>query len=499
MRFSKVILLIIFLFGIFSVFKAPGDPDFGWHYKYGEYIAQHGKILRQNTFSYTFTDYEWANSYWISQVTMYITHRYLEHLIAGLLFVGILSASAIFYVRTLSKKISSSVFLTAVSVLLLFMEFSGSGITGRPMYFSTLFFMLLVVLLFGDFEETSTKPHRFVKLLVLPVLFLIWANAHADFVLGLFILGLYVGSKVVDNVKGDIRAVLMRSGPFIFVGILSVAVTLINPYGLGLWQTLIKESHPYQFSYISEWVPAGTDNIYYFVVYCAVLGLLVSALIGARHKLPSWYVLALGFFCIASVRSQYFFRIAIVLGIPAFITFWSGSLVDLKNAFPPSLINKFKAGFLAFLALSTLVISTVFLTDVSQCVNPDYWTEKQEYPKEALDFALSNNIKGNVFNYYGWGGYMIWKYPQVKTFVDGRMPSWREGNKSVFEDYIKVVNAPKKNLKILADYGVSWILYPTDSELVKFLKTPNSGWKEVYSNEFSSVFVETTKFDIMNP
>ena len=244
---------------------------------------------------------------------------------------------------------------------------------------------------------------------------------------------------------------------------------------------------------------ASTDNIYYFIVYCAVLGLLVFAFIGARYKLPAWYILALGFFCIASVRSQYFFRIAIILGIPAFITFWSDPLVDLKNVFSPSLINKFKTGFLAFLVLSTLVISTVFLTDVSQCVNPDYWTEKQEYPKEALDFALSNNIKGNVFNYYGWGGYMIWKYPQVKTFVDGRMPSWREGNKSVFEDYMKVVDAPKKNIKILADYGVSWILYPTDSELIKFLKTPNSGWGEVYSNDFSSIFVETTKFDIMSP
>ena len=246
MRFSKVILLIIFLFGIFSVFKAPGDPDFGWHYKYGEYIAQHGKILRQNTFSYTFTDYEWANSYWISQVTMYITHRYLGHLIAGLLFAGILSASAILYVKAVSKNSQPIILLTAMSTLLLFLEFSGSGITSRPMYFSTLFLMFLVVILF--------RSDDMGRLWLLPPMLLIWANVHADFVLGLFILGLYVGSKVIDNVKGGTRAVLTRSGSFILVGILSVAVTLINPYGPGLWQTLIKESHPYQFSYISEWV-----------------------------------------------------------------------------------------------------------------------------------------------------------------------------------------------------------------------------------------------------
>lgn len=514
--YAKIIIALTFLFGIFSVFKAPGDPDFGWHYKYGEYIAQHGRILRENIYSYTFPDYQWANSYWISQVAMYLTHQYLGHLIAGLLFAGILSASAIIYVKAVAKNSQPVILLTTLSAMLLFVEFSGSGITGRPMYFSTLFLMFLVAILFAD----SGK-----KLLVLPLLFLLWANAHADFVLGLFIFGLYIMDKCVPaGVAGIFEGLLnpalkkirgcfwrgeaertdsgdrgrgsaLVSVPKKFLPhllVLSFLVTLINPYGIGLWQTLIKESHPYQFSYISEWVPASTDNIYYFIVYCATLGLMVSALIGARYKLPTWYILALGFFCIVSVRSQYFFRIAVILGIPAFITFWSSPLVDLKNALSPSLIKKVKASFLVFLALSTLIISSIFLTEASQCIKPSYWVEKQEYPKEALDFALANNIQGNVFNYYGWGGYIIWQYPQIKTFVDGRMPSWREGTKSVFEDYIKVVNTPKNNLKILDDYGVSWIVYPTDSEFVKFLKTPNSGWKEVYASEVTSLFIRNS-------
>ncbi|PIS22140.1 hypothetical protein COT50_03560 [candidate division WWE3 bacterium CG08_land_8_20_14_0_20_41_10] len=513
--YAKIIIVLTFLFGVFSVFKAPGDPDFGWHYKYGEYIAQHGRILRENVYSYTFTNYQWANSYWISQVAIYLTHHYLGHLIAGLLFAGILSASVIFYVKAVSKNSQPIIVLTTLSALLLFVEFSGSGVTGRPMYFSTLFLMFLVAVLFGDFGK---------KLLVLPLLFLLWANTHADFVLGLFILSLYVvengglavrlkgllnlaqkkwirslrrgeaerAESVGRSQKNALASVPAKRTSNLFlviIGITSLAVTLINPYGFGLWQTLLKESHPYQFSYISEWVPASTDNVYYFIVYCATLGLTVSAFIGARHKLPTWYILALGFFCIASVRAQYFFRIAVILGIPAFILFWSNPLADLKNALSPSLTKKFKVSFLVFLASSALIISTIFLTDASQCVKPNYWIEKQAYPKEALDFALANNIEGNVFNYYGWGGYMIWQYPQIKTFVDGRMASWREGNTSVFEDYIKIVNTPKKNLKILGDYGIGWIVYPTDSEFVKFLKTPNSGWEEVFTSDASTLFI----------
>jgi len=483
------VLALLFVFGILCVFKAPGDPDFGWHYKYGEYIVQHGKILRQNTFSYTFTDYKWANSYWVSQVVLYLTHYYLGSLVAGLLFAATLSASTVFYVKAVSKNSRSTILLPVLSAILLFIEFSDNGVTNRPMFFSTLFLMFLVVILFNDFRETSTKPPNPAKLLVLPVLFLIWANAHADFILGLLVLGLYVIDRMImTRVPQPPQEWAVRSGTrseeavasrllLCMVGLLSIAVTLINPYGFGLWQTLLKESYPYQFSHISEWIPVNTNNLYYFIVYCTALGLIVSALIGAHRRLPSWYILALGAFCIASVRSQYFLRIAVIVGIPAFIAFWGNPLLNLRNTLSANLVKKIKAGLVALLALSTLSISTVFLTDV-----------EQKYPKDALDFALANNIKGNVFNYYGWGGYMIWKYPQVKTFVDGRMPSWREGNKSVFEDYIKVTNAPKKNSKILSDYGVSWILCPKDSEFTKFLRTSNSGWKEVYSDDVASVF-----------
>lgn len=480
--YSRVLLAVVFLFGVFATFKSPGDPDFGWHYKYGEYIVQHGKLLRENTFSYTFTDYQWANSYWISQIALYLTHTYLGHLVAGLLFASVLSFAALLYVLILSNYFKSSPVLTAMSALMLFTEFSGSGVTSRPMYVSTLFLMLLITVLF------STTKRR---LWLLPPLFLIWANAHADFVLGLVILGLFVAEKIITHFKKGFTKGLRPTTLYIGVGLLSAAVTLINPYWFGLWQTLIKESHPYQFSYISEWVPPSTANIYYFAAYCAVLGLIISAFIGARNKLPIWYVLALGIFCIASIRVQYFFRLAVILGLPAVMVFWTEPLSELRKVLPPSLVKKLKASLVLFVVLSTLTISSIFLTAAAESTNYNKFIKKQNYPKAALDFALTHNVKGNVFNSYGWGGYMIWNYPQVKTFVDGRMPSWREGNKSVFEDYIKISNSPKKHIGILHDYNVNWILYPTDSTLVRFLQTPNSGWTEIYSDDTASVFVES--------
>lgn len=520
--YSRIVLIATVLFGIFALFKSPGDPDFGWHYKYGEYLIQHGQILRANIFSYTFADYQWANSYWISQVAIYLTHHYLGHLLAGLLFALPLSLATVYYARALAKNLSSGIILTTLVTVMLFVESSGSGVIGRPMYYSSLLLMFLCATLLHS--DDSIK-----RIWILPPLFLIWANTHADFVLGLFILGLYVFDKfgvagffagplspalkkltkcfwrgeaeragVVDvNRQEALASVPKKTLPHLFnfvqkplplVLIASTLLTLINPFGVHLWVTLIKESHPYQFSHINEWVPVATDNIYYFAVYCAVLGLLVSALVGARQKLPLWYMLAVGFFCIFAVRSQYFFRIAVILGAYAVLVFWTPYFVDLKSALSVNLVKKVRLGFLAFLILSTLIISAIFATEVRESTDNAYWIEKQSYPQQALDYALANGVNGNVFNYYGWGGYMIWKYPQVKTFVDGRMPSWREGDKAVFEDYIKLVDSPAKNINLMDDYKVDWVVYPTDSKFVTYLRSSDS-WQEIFTDDTATVFV----------
>ncbi len=484
-----MILITAFLFGVFAVFKSPSDPDFGWHYRYGEYLVQHGNVLRQNIFSYTFTDYKWANSYWISQAIMYLTHHYLGHLVAGLFFAIPLSLLTILYVRLLATNLKSGTLLTVFAALLLFVEFSGTGITGRPMYFSSLFLMFLITVLLQD--DSPRRPAGISLLWLLPPLFLVWGNTHADFILGLFILGLYVVDRwflpgVAKYFSGSSPAVPKKSLPLILA--VSTLVTLINPFGIQLWQTLLKESNPYQFKHINEWVPVTTDNMYFFAVYCATLGLLVSALIGARHKLPLWYVLMLGFFCIFSIRSQYFYRISVILGSYALLVFWTPYFHALQTAASPALIKKFRIGSLAFLFLSTLAISTLFVTAVHESTDNAYWIEKHGYPQEALNYILANDVTGNVFNYYGWGGYMIWKYPQTRTFIDGRMTSWREGSESIFEDYIKLVDTPAKNTKLLDDYNVRWILYPTEGKFANFIKS-NDDWREVYSDDIATVFV----------
>jgi len=58
-----------------------------------------------------------------------------------------------------------------------------------------------------------------------------------------------------------------------------------------------------------------------------------------------------------------------------------------------------------------------------------------------MEQKIKNGEWNNVMllNEYGWGGYLIWRLPEVKVFIDGRMPHWQDANgNSAMKDYIKI-------------------------------------------------------------
>jgi hypothetical protein len=49
------------------------------------------------------------------------------------------------------------------------------------------------------------------------------------------------------------------------------------------------------------------------------------------------------------------------------------------------------------------------------------WISDERFPAKVADFILTNDLKGNMYNHFNWGGYLIWRLaPARKVFVDGR-------------------------------------------------------------------------------
>jgi hypothetical protein len=75
-------------------------------------------------------------------------------------------------------------------------------------------------------------------------------------------------------------------------------------------------------------------------------------------------------------------------------------------------------------------------------------------------------LSGNIFNNYGWGGYLIWTIPEKKLFIDGRLPQLEIASKSFIEEYRSFFLENENQAKKLEEYGISLVIIPAyDKEI----------------------------------
>jgi hypothetical protein len=114
-----------------------------------------------------------------------------------------------------------------------------------------------------------------------------------------------------------------------------------------------------------------------------------------------------------------------------------------------------------------VVILLVFSFEVYLSIISAYSLREQNfYPVQAVKYLSKQNLIGNVFSLYDYGGYLIWKLPAKKVFIDGRMPSWRRPgyfpNESnyAFKDYLKMLSNDSFFKKMLQKYNIRYVLLP---------------------------------------
>jgi hypothetical protein len=106
--------------------------------------------------------------------------------------------------------------------------------------------------------------------------------------------------------------------------------------------------------------------------------------------------------------------------------------------------------------------------------------------KAAIDFLRANPVRGNMFNNDEIGDYVIyWLYPRYKVFMDGRSDMYGE---PIIKEYYKVVHIEPGWKDILGKYDINYIIFYTDSVLVRHLST-DSGWRGIYSDNVASIFL----------
>lgn len=463
--FTILASLTVFLFLLYL----PTDSDLGWHLKYGEYFLQNKQILRQDIFSHTFEGYRWINHSWLFDILAYSTFSKLKFL--GLSILAALTVFAALKIILKNIKASPLEILFSAAVFIFFAK-NSLEVGLRSQFLSWLGLSVLLFLL-NKYKKGQTKALRF-----LPLLFLFWANLHGTFLLGLAVLGIFWLVETVRRFRPD----------FSLACLISAAATLLNPFGFRIYKEAFKHFGSPLLQTVYEWKPVDltTSRGMIFVIFTAVVA--VKPFLDRKERDIQQIAILVSLLFLGFTKQRF---------VPLFVLASLPILVQIIR----QIARLFKTEWLKAATYAVVVASFVFaafirfpklnLTSFSWndfCLSgpsPIACSEK------AIKFLKENPPEGKMFNLYRWGGYLTYRLPEKKVFIDGRMHLWQKGDKQIIKDYGQIFEAKSGWGEKLEEYNVSWIFVPGLSPLHKAV-WHNPRWQQIYNDPFSVVFTKVT-------
>jgi hypothetical protein len=462
------------------------DPDFGWHYRLGEYILKHG-IPKIDPFSYTMPSYPFVDYEWGSNVGIYLGQKYLGEYAMAVIWAIVVIITFWIAVPTKGGRYWWWALWLGVSV-------AATRFAVRPQVISWLF-AAVVVRLMADEDLEKRWKWGFVPLMW------VWANLHGSYFIGLGLWGMWWGIKMWRQKK--------IFWPEAGVGIMGAAVTLINPYGIRNWQEVLMQMSQTRLfaATLEEWRPFWEKPD---LGMMAMIGWLVA--IGWRcRKELMWEEVAVGLTALwAGLSSLRHGVLTMVILVPLSIKLWlvlGRDLGKLKNV--SERWKVFETG-------AMIVTAGIIILELTLLVRYHSGGSGWKFPTEAVEYLQTAGYPKKLMANYGWGGYLIWKMPEERVFIDGRMSGWwwkgAEGeSEHAFVEYLNVVWNPERYAQESLDkYGIKTVLWRRQAKTAGGILgrkigewglqvdrggqvfeqwLANHGWKKVYEDDMAVVYV----------
>lgn len=473
--------------GVFlgSIYKSQ-DADIGWHLKYGEYFFQHGNVLRDNIFSTEMPNFHWANSSWGTDVLSYAAYHWLGFFGISLLGAVVITATFSIFAKAAKLSLFSQVLLFPV---LLFIENPVNSAAFRGQLISLFFIgVLFYILQFFEDAGTNITWYRTRKLLWLIPLFLIWVNIHGEFLLGLAMLGLWMGLRILRTTwrsHFDWKIIFQETLVLGSVLLATLAVTFINPFGYGVHlDALIHFGNPV-LKDIVEYNPfdlhSASGMNFYLFGFITLFGILAVTLQGKlKDKLPVIGVILAMLLLSAFVKRYAWptYYIALPLLVP-FTEFLKPS--SQKAQYASSFVLALAFIFAVYAIKSPLEQYRTFGWD-------QFCQDYQDCSPQSAEFLIEHRQWGKMLTFYDWGGWLIWNYPQIKPSIDGRMHLWQdEAGYSAFAAYYRY----EQNRQDIdqSDYDVVYIARkkPLFGRMVEL--SDQGKWSVAFADEKAGIFV----------
>lgn len=458
------------------------DLDIWWHLKVGEWIVAHHAFPHVGILSRTAADRPWSAYSWGYEVLL--SRAYAWFGLVGLGIFGVLLTMAVAYaVFWMIRRISGRFWFACILAAITCSAFLFS-LMPRPVFLSMIFYAVTLAILL-----MSQRTGRVESLYWLPFVFLLWANCHIQFVYGIFVVGLFAGVQVLQQLgeRSGFRPEFVQprrlpSGKVLLIFAACLVATCIGPYSYHLYVTVfryagskftytfIRESQALSFRAVSNYIELLLAGAAFFTLgrrkqinLFALALLIVTSVIGFRTMRDSWFLCIAAAACIADSWNH---ESAIEEDWPR----RERREMFLENA-----------GLVVALALMLFLIArnTDFnMQGLDEAIS-------SEFPVKAVNFLRQSPQRAPLYNTFDWGGFLSWYMPDYPVAIDGRTDLYGDDlDMSFFRS--ENGDASYVNDPYLNEAGV--ILLPKAKPLANVL-SGDQRFKKIYEDRLAVIFV----------
>jgi hypothetical protein len=477
-----------------------GDADIGWHIRSGQQIAATHAVPRVDLFSSTMQGQPWFAWEWLYDLVVGQLEAHVGLTGVACFTAVVVAAVFAWMVRLLLARGANVV--VALSLVLLALWASTIHLLARPHVVSWLFTLAWFLIL--DSSERECFAGNLERggrwLWMLPLMMLVWVNVHGGFLLGFVLWGIFLLGAAWswfrakdDRIEDALQKIATgkRLRTLVWVGLLSAAASLVNPYGWNL--------HRHAFSYLSNRFLMDhidefqSPNFHGLAQKCFLALLLISvgvlAMRGRELRLSQG--LTVLFAVYAGLYASRNIPVSAIL-----LVMVVGPLVPASGV---------ARGFLQRMAAveTTLhghvwpvlaVIVTLAIAAnggrVGSSVLMDAHFDPRRMPVEAVNYLEKNDVKGPVLSPDYWGGYLIYRsypnYSRIRVVLDDRHDLY---GAQFFRSYLKMMQVELGWEEFLKTHEASIVLLPRDTALANILAV-TKGWKTMYTDDVAIAFVQ---------
>lgn len=475
---TLVFILFFWMNLLFMPRMLNADGDLQRHIVVGRWILDTGTIPMQDVFSHTATGMPLVPKEWLSQVFLALVERVAGWNGVAWLTACVWAASYALLMIGL-RRLGVSAPVAGASVI--FASTVGAiHQLARPHMFTVLFFTIFAIVL-EDFRRTD----QWKKLLLLPLLMIVWANLHGVFLVGIALAFFYALGNLFDR---KYRAAFIL---FILVVALALA-SLINPATSQLSTHIV--GYMQSGFLVDQTIEFASPNFHSTNTFPFAILILGSFALGWRSSQRlGWSALIplIGWiaFALYSARNiPLYAQIAVLILAPLAQTWLAETLPALyRFCVRIDNVDRVTSGWVwagAFVGLLIVMQANGVKSDIW---NQGNTIDPRTFPVAAVDFLQKDLPAGEMFNDFNWGGYLLYRlFPTKRVFIDSFTDFYGE---ALTREYLQIVDGTPGWEAKLAARNVRWIIIPPDRPLARWLNQ-SIIWSRVFQDETASVWIK---------